>query len=153
MSETEKESHHGPGTVQDKEISSASPGAEVGGQDKVVAPAAPSPGGGPQVKPEYPHGIVLSLILVSLMLSMFLVALDMVRLAIYFHAKDRRSSISTVADRHARVSLRLRFPGLPSNSRVWTKSAGTVAPSSSPSPHLCRSGGKHTNISRSNGHF
>ena len=148
MSETVKESHHGAGTVQDKGFSSASPGPEVGEQDKVVAPAAPSPGGGPQVKPEHPHGIVLSLILVSLMLSIFLVALDMVRLAIYFHAKDRRSSNCTVADRHARVSLRPRFPGLPSNSRVWTKSASTLAPSSSPSPHLYRSRGKHTNISR-----
>ena len=84
MSEHEKESHDDGGTMQDKGYSSSSPVVEVGEHDKIAVPAAPPPPGAlPQIKPEYPRGIVLSLILVSLMLSMFLVALDMVRCAIY----------------------------------------------------------------------
>ena len=51
-----------------------------GKDEAIAAPPAPAPGASPQARPEYPQGIVLALVLISLMLSMFLVALDMVSL-------------------------------------------------------------------------
>ena len=79
MSETENHGNDVAGDLQGKCTSSSGPGSE---DDKVVAPAAPPFGGSPQFKPVYPKGVVLSLVLVSLMLSMLLVALDMVCLAV-----------------------------------------------------------------------
>lgn len=72
---------------------------------------------------EYPTGIKFAMIVVALVLSIFLIALDMVRLD-----QTRTSELNHVLTILFRQLLPLLFPRLPTSSRVSTKSAGMAPP-------------------------
>lgn len=73
---------------------------------------------------EYPSGMKMVFIVIALVLSIFLVALDMVGC----HPHPLSSMRPYANESYNRLSLLRPSPRLPTSSRVSTRSAGTVLP-------------------------
>lgn len=86
---------------------------------------------------EYPKGLQLTFIAIALALALFLIALDMVSF-LHFLSNQQQLTLS-------RQSLQPLFPKSQMNSRVLTKSDGTLLPSSSPSDRSNPAGARSTN--------
>lgn len=90
---------------------------------------------------EYPKGFQLAFIAIALALALFLIALDMVS---FFPSSCAKQQRLTMFPFSRQSSLPL-YPKSQTNSRVSTKSDGTLLPSSSPSDLSNPAGARSTN--------